>query len=185
AVTLNWTQSAGATSYDLYRNGALYTSGLTGLTFYNSVGLVAGQSYTYFVRARNSTGTTDSQTITVSIPANVCATAPGSFTLSNLAPVCDQTPPAGPAVTLNWTQSAGATSYDLYRNGALYTSGLTGLTFYNNVGLVAGQSYTYFVRARDYSGATDSQTITVSIPTNVCGTVPGSFTLSNLTPVRD
>src|ERR1017187_3440372 len=55
---------------------------------------------------------------------------PGSFTLSNLTPVCDQTPPAGPAVTLNWTQSAGATSYDLYRNGALYTSGLTGLTFY-------------------------------------------------------
>src|ERR1019366_9703527 len=102
AVTLNWTQSAGATSYDLYRNGALYTSGLTGLTFYNNVGLVAGQSYTYFVRARNSTGTTDSQTITVSIPANVCG---GQPSISISSPISSTTWTAGTSQPVIWTVS--------------------------------------------------------------------------------
>src|SRR5688500_8925725 len=167
AVRLNWTASSGVATYDLYRNGALYPAGAgnTGTTFYNSAGLAAGQSYTYFVRARNSSGTRDSNTITVNLTSNVCGTAsPGTFTLSNDAPLCDTNPPAGPAVRLNLTASAGVSTYDLYRNGGLLPSGvgvnLTGTTFYNSAGLTAGQSYTYFIRAKNSSGTRDSNTIT-------------------------
>src|SRR6185369_15871624 len=182
AVRLNWTASSGATSYDLYRNGSLYFSALTGTTFYNSANLTAGQTFTYFVRARNSTGTSDSNTISVSIPSNICGSIPGPFTLSNDAPVCDT---GSPAVRLNWTGSSGATSYDLYRNGSLYFSALTGTTFYNSANLTAGQTFTYFVRARNSTGTRDSNTISVSIPSNICGSIPGPFTLSNDAPVCD
>src|SRR5947209_8136616 len=109
AVQLHWTSSSGASSYDVYRNGSLISSGITGTAFYNSAGLTAGQSYSYFIRARNSSGSTDSNTINVSIPAGICGGgSPGGFSLSNDAPVCDTTPPAGPAVQLHWTSSSGA-----------------------------------------------------------------------------
>ncbi len=94
---------------------------------------------------------------------------PGSFTLSNETPVCDTDPPGpSPAVRLDWTSSSGATSYDVYRDSALYASGITGTTFYNSAGLVAGQSYSYYVRANNSSGSTDSNTIIVSIPSTIC-----------------
>src|SRR5947209_8638884 len=251
AVRLNWTTSSGATSYDLFRNGSLYSAGLTGTTFYNNANLVAGQTYTYFVRARNSAGSADSNTVTVLIPSNICSSTPpptinsinpsnvvvnqvtvltvngsnfqsgfgatvttslgtfsiasagltfinsgqvlvqvtmggtpplsatlkitnpdgqsttgnfqvvassstpGAFTLSNQVPVCDTNAPVAPAVRLNWTASSGATSYDLYRNGSLYSSGLTGTTFYNSANVVAGHTYTYFVQAKNASDSTD------------------------------
>jgi RHS repeat-associated protein len=96
--------------------------------------------------------------------------APGSFTLSNDAPVCDTAAPAGPAVRLNWTIAAAATSYDIYRNGSLYYSDVTGTTFYNNLNLTAGQTFTYFIRARNSFGTRDSNQISVPIPSNICST---------------
>src|SRR5437870_5789388 len=91
------------------------------------------------------------------------AAPPGSFTLSNQTPVCDTNVPVGPAVQLNWTVSSGATSYQVYKNGS---AGATtpGTSFYNNVGLTAGQTYSYFIRASNANGTTDSNTISVSIP---------------------
>ncbi len=187
AVRLNWTPSSGVTTYDVYRNGVLYSPGVPSgtLTFNNNANLTAGQTYTYFVRARNASGTTDSNTISVPISSTICASVPGSFTLSNQAPVCNTTPPAGPAVQLNWTPSSGVTTYDVYRNGALYSPGVPSgtLTFNNNANLTAGQTYTYFVRARNASGTTDSNTISVPISSTICASVPGSFTLSNQAPV--
>ena len=95
---------------------------------------------------------------------------PGTFTLSNEPPVCDTQPPGpSPAVRLNWTTSSGATSYDVYRNGGLYSSGITGNTFYNSANVVAGQTYSYFIRANSSSGDTDSNTISVPIPSDICG----------------
>ena len=110
------------------------------------------------------------------------AQAPGAFTLSNEAPVCDA---GSPAVRLNWTASSGASSYDVYRNGSLYYSGLTGTTFYNSANLTPGQTYTYFIRARNSAGTRDSNTISVSIPAGICVSGPGAFTLSNEAPVCD
>ncbi|MGI8965863.1 MAG: hypothetical protein ACR2H1_07210, partial [Limisphaerales bacterium] len=99
--------------------------------------------------------------------------APGSFTLSNNAPVCDHNPPSdSPAVTLNWTMSDGANSYEIYRNGTkIYPANgtYTGITFYNNgSGLFAGQSYSYFILARNAAGTTQSNNVNVAIPANVC-----------------
>ena len=96
------------------------------------------------------------------------ASRPGAFTLNNLAPVCDPAPPAGPAVTLNWTVSANAATYTVKRNGVVIAQGITGTTFYNSLNLVAGQTYSYVVTAVNATGTTDSQTLAIVIPLGIC-----------------
>ncbi|MGP8244996.1 MAG: putative Ig domain-containing protein [Bryobacteraceae bacterium] len=118
----------------------------------------------------NSAGQTASATGQVNL--SVQSTPPGAFTLTAEAPVCNQMPPAGPAVRLDWTLSANASDYDVYRNGSLSDSDVTGLTFNNEVGLVAGQTNSYFVQAKNIAGTTNSNTTTVTIPPNICQATP-------------
>src|ERR1019366_523834 len=291
-IDLSWGQASRATSYDLYRDGALYSPGIpTTITTFQNYGsnVVAGQTYTYFVRAKNSTGTTDSNAVPVSISSTVCvassftisvspgsqtvtqgnsttfavtvqslggfnsgvllevlnlpagyasagfspgstvtppangsttatltvgtntstaagaasmtvrasssgkttqtqgisltvnpaASKPGGFTLSAAAPFCRTSAPVEPEIDLSWGQASGATSYDLYRDGALYSPGIpTTITTFQNYGsnVVAGQTYTYFVRAKNPTGTPGSNAVPLSISSPVC--VPSSFTIS-------
>lgn len=184
AVQLNWTASSGASTYDVYRNGSLVKSGVTGLGFYNTLGLAAGQSYSYFIQARNGVGTTNSNTITVFIPGNICTgnTPPGSFTLSAQSPVCDtSTVTPVPAVRLNWTVANGAQTYDVSRNGSQLFSGIQGTTYYDKSNLIAGQSYSYVVTARNSVGGTSSNTISVFISSTVCSAVTNP-TINSFSP---
>src|SRR5262245_52478659 len=77
--------------------------------------------------------------------------APGSFRLSGQA-YCNTSPPVAPAVLLTWGASSGATSYDIYRNGSLYVSNVTGTSFDNNANVAAGQTYSYTVVAKNSAG---------------------------------
>jgi len=71
---------------------------------------------------------------------------PGSFTLT-LTPQCNGTTSQ---IILNWTTSTGATSYDIYRDGSLYYSGLTGTTFTNTgSNVVSGTTYQYYIKAKE------------------------------------
>ena len=177
AVQLRWTASSNATSYEVYRNGTkIYPSSgtFTGTAFYNSLGLTSGQTYSYFIIARNATGATQSNTINVGPMPSAPTPLPGSFSLSNDPPVWDTVSPAGPAVQLRWTASSNATSYEVYRNGTKIfpSSGtFTGTSFYNNAGLTSGQTYSYFVIARNATGTTQSNTINV-------GPMPSAPTLA-------
>ncbi len=118
---------------------------------------------TWRVRVNNPDGKVSGWTsFTVAAPPG-----PGVFTLSNDPPYWDERSPAGPAVMLRWTQSSGATSYDVYRNGGLIKSGVGGLTFLNNANLNAGQIYTYRVVARNIDGSRESNSLGV-------GPMPGA-----------
>lgn len=46
---------------------------------------------------------------------------PGAFSISSVTPSCSGT---NPRIVVSWSASSGATSYDVYRNGSLYTSGV-------------------------------------------------------------
>ena len=189
AVQLNWTVSIDATSYEVYRNGIQMSDKFgntsfpsTQLSFDIQIGLIAGQSYQFKVIARNAAGPTDSNTITVSIPTNICSgggTKPELFTLSNEPPRCDFNVRVEPAVQLTWTPSIGATSYEVYRNDIRLQDQFgntsfpsTQLSFDIQIGLIAGQSYRFKVIARNATGLTDSLPIdfTVQIPSNICPT---------------
>ena len=75
----------------------------------------------------------------VSAKAIMCA--PGTFT-ATAAPTCSGT---SSAINLTWTASTNATSYDIYRNGNLYASDITGTSFLNTYLISAGTTYTYFM----------------------------------------
>ena len=186
AVRLNWTVAGSAPIYDVYRNGILYYPGLTGQTFLNIANLTAGQTYSYFIRARNAAGYRDSNNIQVIMPQPSTA-APGVFTLSNDTPVWDLRSPPGPAVQLHWTQSDAAATYEVYRDGAkIYplAGDFTTLAFRNEAGLNPGQTYAFHILARNAIGSRASNTIRLTMPTAPVD-APGSFTLSNETPFWD
>jgi chitodextrinase len=107
--------------------------------------------------------------------------------ISGGGPPADTTPPTDPTnltaeapasdrVDLTWTASTddvGVTAYDIYRNDALLTS--TGPTAtYSDTTVVAGTTYSYFVKARDAAGNVSGPSNTASVTTP--GTAPLVFT---------
>src|SRR4051794_11047714 len=85
--------------------------------------------------------------------------APGNFTLSSATPACNGN---SPQITLNWTTSSGVVTYDLYRNGILRVMDLpaNGRSFPDTgANVTGGTTYTYFLRAKNLDGTTDSGTL--------------------------
>lgn len=160
-INLTWTASANATSYDIYRNSSLYASDVTGTQFLNTF-ITPGNTYTYSLVAKNAIGTTANSNGTVSATALVCP--PGSFTLTATA-TCSGTTSA---INLSWTSAANATSYDIYRNGNLYASDITGTTFLNTYLITAGSTYTYYVKAKNSAGTLNNANGTQSVTAISC-----------------
>ncbi len=165
AITLTWTKSTGATGYDV-NGGAL--SGWTDVgdvATYNFTGLNANTSYTLQVRAKNTGGESTAASVSATTQATTPATlaAPTSLQTSGIT----QT-----AITLTWTKSAGATSYEM-NGGAL--SGWTDagdVSTYTFSGLSANTSYTLQVRAKN-SGANSAA---VSVNANTLPNAPAAPT---------
>jgi hypothetical protein len=102
-----------------------------------------------------------------------------AFGTSRLGPVGDVTPPAVPAgvtatatspfsAQVSWTASTddvAVASYDVFRNGMQVANLAADATAYTDTGLLAGQDYTYTVRARDVSGNVSAQSDPVSVTT--------------------
>jgi len=99
--------------------------------------------------------------------------APGVFTLS-ATPGCNG---GSPQIALNWTAAIGAETYELYRDGSLYSVGIPSSSQgFVNTNVSPGATYRYFVRARNATGTTDSNTLQAPAPTT-CGiatTIPGA-----------
>src|ERR1039458_9594357 len=106
----------------------------------------------------------------------ICQAAPGAFTLVSATPGCSG---ISPEITLTWTASTGATSYNIYRNGSIYAQAVPGLTYENvGVNVVAGTTYSYYIYAVNSVGATESgNTLSATAPSN-CGTTPQAPTIA-------
>lgn len=166
---LNWTASANATGYDIYRNGALYASNIAGTQYLNTA-VTGGTTYTYYVKAKNGSGSVNNSNGTLSATTLVCNAAPGSFTLSATA-TCSG---SQSAVNLTWTTSANATSYDLYRNGNLYAQNLTGNSFLNTYLINPGSTYTFYMVAKNGNGTITNSNGTLSRTAIYCSSArPG------------
>ena len=160
-VNLSWTAAANATSYDVYRNGSLYASGVTGTQFLNTF-VTVGTTYTYSMVAKNNIGTVANSNGTLSATAIMCA--PGTFT-ATATPTCSGTTSA---INVTWTASTNATSYDIYRNGNLYASDVTGTSFLNTYLITAGTTYTYYVKAKNTAGTLNNSNGTLSVTATNC-----------------
>lgn len=157
-VSLSWNSASGASTYKVYRNGTgtgtpIYTG--SNLNFVDT-GLTNGTTYTYTVRASNSTGDSPPSSSVSSTPTLPPVPSPPTLSAT----------PGNTKVTLSWTSSSGATSYKLYRNGTgtgtpIYTGSTTN---YTDTGLTNGTSYTYTVRATNASGDSSISNVITSTP---------------------
>lgn len=97
---------------------------------YTDTGLPAGHTARYLVRATltdGRTGPTSNQVATGVRPAPVTLTATGQDT----------------GILVEWTAAPGATAYDLYRDGTLYRTSLSGTSYTDATG--RGHSHAYRV----------------------------------------
>lgn len=140
-VTLRWDNVAGATSYEVRRDGVLV--GTTSQTTFTNAGLSPATAYSYTVAASNAVGTGPGAPLSVTTlaeppqapetPANLTVSGPGSTQL-----------------TVSWDSAARADSYVVTRNGTdLPATAATSLT---DTGLNPATQYTYTVRARNAGG---------------------------------
>lgn len=177
-VHLSWTAAANAEYYDVYRDAGtfLVADHVQGLSIDDLSPLTVGRNYDYGVAVRTSqNGTNGSNTATVTISTNACPLPPEAFTLSS-AVACDVVPATPvPTITLNWTPSLNAKTYQVLRDGALYASSVSAPYVDRNV--VAGKTYAYQVRAANNSGSVDSNAITTAINADICHLPPGPFTM--------
>jgi hypothetical protein len=152
-INLSWTSVSGATGYKVYRStssGGVYSLitpiPVTSLS-YTDGGLTAGATYWYKVRATNgSTDSADSTAKSAAANSNCVSVPPPPTGLTATPGACGTG-----QITLSWSSSSGATSYQLYRGGAQIYSGSA--TNHTDTGLTAGQSYSYTVRATNSSGS--------------------------------
>jgi Sporulation protein and related proteins len=80
-IRLNWAVSNGAQSYDIYREGSLYVSNYTGTQFINTL-VTPGIRYSYYIRAKNSAGSTPSNTVQVTVPTNCGGSSSANLQIS-------------------------------------------------------------------------------------------------------
>ncbi len=153
-VSLSWTASSGATSYNVKRattTGGPYTNVATGITTtsYTNTGLINGTTYYFVVSAVNSAGE--------SVNAAQVSATPTTGVVIPAAPTGLTATSGNAQVSLSWTASSGATSYNVKRattTGGPYTNVATEITTtsYTNTGLINGTTYYFVVSAVNSAG---------------------------------
>ncbi len=177
-VALNWAAVSGATSYNVKRSatsGGPYTTVATVTSASATDSSVTnGAVYYYVVTAVNSSGeSNNSSEVSATPQAPVPATpAPSGLTAS-----------AGNAlVTLNWTASSGATSYNVKRSttsGGPYTTiGSPSSTFASDSSVTNGITYYYVVSAANSAGESANSSEVSATPAAPAPGTPGSLTAS-------
>jgi hypothetical protein len=176
AVILSWMASSGATSYNVKRSvssgtGYATLTNVTGMTA-TDAGLVNGTTYYYVVSATNSIGES-----TNSVEVNGTPLPPPEAPIGVVAIASNTT------VTLTWTASTGATSYNVKRSltsGSGYTT-IANVTGPNvaDAGLTYGVTYYYVVSAlNSYGEGADSSEVNATTDG-----LPGAVAVTNSTGV--
>jgi large repetitive protein len=164
-INLNWSASAGATSYSVFRgtaSGAETQIATPGGTAYTDTAVNAGTTYFYFVKAANSAGS--------SVASNEVSATPVPAVTIPLPPTDLSAVAGNSSVALTWSPSAGASLYNVLRgttaggeNPSPVASNLTSAA-YTDTTVTNGTAYFYQVTAANTAG--------VSGPSNEASATP-------------
>ena len=167
SFTLSWTASTdnlAVTGYDVYKDGALYTS-VTGTTA-NISGLTCATTYAMTVKAKDAAGNVSTVSSSSNVSTSVCPdTQAPSIPTSLSSSAISQT-----SFTLAWSASndnVGVASYEVFQNGT--SVGTTTSTYINVSGLTAGTSYSMTVTAKDGAGNASSASTALNVTTLPAG----------------
>ncbi len=157
SVTLNWTKSSGATSYEIRYNANptefndwLDVGDVASYTF---TGLTADRNYSFNLRAKNADGVSNH----VVVSANTLDgpnKAPSPLTEVSSSNITHS------SVTLNWTKSSGATSYEVLvieldgEDDDFFDVG--DVARYTFSGLIPDRTYFFTLRAKNSYGVSAS-----------------------------
>lgn len=199
-VSLLWAPSAGATTYNMYYSttpavtatSGTKISGITATSYKHSTladktPLKNGTTYYYVVTAVNSNGESGASN-QVSATPTASAVAPVGAAPS--APVGLSAVPGNSQVSLLWTASAGAASYNIYyssvtgvtpangtRISGIATTSYTHSTLADNTPLKNGTTYYYVVTAVNANGESGPSSQVSAAPS-----APKTERLQMLTP---
>lgn len=158
AVTLTWTASVGATSYQVARSaastGPFAAVGSPTTTSYTDTSVGAGLTYFYVVAASGAGGTGPAS---ADVAASVPPAAPSGLSASV----------AGASVALAWTAVGGATTYAVYRaSGGAAATLLANVATpsYTDTAVALGTTYTYTVTASDAGGSSPPSAAVTATP---------------------
>jgi hypothetical protein len=163
-VALTWIAPLAATSYDVERsssNGGPYSSIKAGVmaTNYTDKTATNGTTYYYDVYAVNSAGTTSAQPAQASATPQAPPQAPSNLTAL----------PGNAVVSLSWSASAGAASYNVLRStvsGGSYAviASVVTTASYNDTSVSNGTTYYYAVQAVDAGGPSGNSNEVLATP---------------------
>jgi endoglucanase len=172
SITLTWPPVPGATSYRILRapgaSGGTFTQvGTTTGTSFTDTGLASGATFRYQIIAVNAAGESPPSATVVATTGTVTQppVAPAGLAVSGTT---------SSSVSLTWSASAGAASYQVLRapgtTGGTFTQvGTTTGTSFTNTGLAAGTTFRYQVTASNTAGASPPSA-TVTATTSTTGT---------------
>jgi len=162
-VTLNWSAAATATSYVILRNGGQIGSVDGSTTTYNDGTATSPQTYSYVVRAVGPGGTTDSNTASATVTANMCSTPKPDLAATDIAYALPSGHPGDP-IAVSFTVTNVSTSAAAPATTTRIRIG-SGLTMSPSDPIVAAIATPALA-----AGASTSQTTSVTIPNLPAGT---------------
>jgi hypothetical protein len=147
SVTLTWNAVTGATKYELKRNNSIVYTG-TNLA-YTDIDVTPGTTYSYELKALNTSGASISAIIEISTKKEV-PKAPTNF----------KSTPASTSMLLTWDTIFGAEKYELSRNGKIVYVGE--INQYKDSSLIPATTYNYSLKALNSAGSSNSTILSVS-----------------------
>ncbi len=179
-MSVSWSLSAGATSYNLYSelgsNQPVLVASYGASTTSTTVGrLTAGATYSFQIVAVNSAGTGASNWVPVTLPSSGTLSAPANFTVNAASST---------QATLSWSLSQGATGYKVYFQVSgqavlvgTYSSTTTTATIGN---LTPGATYSFEVVAYNATTSAATNWLFVTLPGSSGLAAPQNFTVTTL-----
>jgi len=167
SFTLSWTASTdnvAVTSYDVYKDGTLYTNVTTTSASISS--LTCNTAYSMTVKAKDAAGNVSAASSALSVTTSACPdtqapSAPSDLASSNITTTF---------FTLSWTASTdnvGVSSYEVYDGTT--SIGTTTSTSISVTGLSASTTYTMTVKAKDAAGNVSAASTELNVNTATAG----------------
>lgn len=162
SISLNWkasTDNIAVTGYQIHRNGSNYST--TTSTQWTDPSALAGVEYRYFVKARDAAGnlSTASNEVKAKIESTQEQVKPNAPTgLSQLSATSN-------SLSIKWQAVSNTTikHYQVWRDGIKVKT--VTATQFQDTGLAAGKTYTYYVTAESDKGLISSASSTLKAKT--------------------
>jgi hypothetical protein len=163
-VTLSWTASTGTTTYNVKRStttaGPYATISSPATTSFTDTGLTNGTPYFYVVTAVNSAGESG--------PSNQATATPSAPVNAPPVPTGLHATPGNAQISLSWTASTGAASYNVKRStttgGPYATISSPAATSFTDTGLTNATPYFYVVSALNSAGESANSSEVTATP---------------------